>query len=553
MKPQNRTVLALLLGLAMTGMLTACTDDGPTGLDAPPAPTELTVTQLSLTSVRASWAASAGATSYLLERASAQNPGVFTQIGGSLAETTYDDNGLTEGMAYSYRVAAVGSGGTSAFSTVATIATGVSQATIEGNITSNRTLSADTVYVLKGFVKVTNGATLTIQPGTRIVGDTTTFGSSLWITRGARIMADGTAEAPIVLTSQRAPGNRKPGDWGGLVIVGNGIINRQGTILTEGPTGVAENYAGGTDNADNSGVLRYVRIEFAGFDVSAGQGSELNGLSMYAVGSGTTLEYVQTIAGLDDSFEWWGGAVDGRYLVSYESGDDHFDWTEGWQGRVQFGIAFQSTRLPPAPGSGGTFSSDPFGIEADGCAGSGCPLGFRSTPLSNPVMANLTIVGAGDDETVAGGGIGMVLRRGTAGVIHNAIVARWHRFGISVRDAVTDTLRQRDSLSVQNILFAGNGSTYEPDGTNFGQAANFAEKNHRIETNVQTVIASVNPAALDWTPISPATTGAGEIPIPASRAENFFGSTMPNTEYFGAVPPGPGPKWYDGWTRYFAN
>lgn len=206
---------------------------------------------------------------------------------------------------------------------------GTSSSNLEGNITANRTLTKDTVYLLKGYVKVQNGATLTIQAGTRIVGDSTTPGSSLWILRGGKIQATGTATEPIVFTSQRAVGNRKPGDWGGIIMVGNGIINRTGTINTEGPAGVAENYGGGNNNADNSGTLRYVRIEFAGFDVSGGAGSELNGLSMYAIGSGTVIEYVQVLSGLDDSFEWWGGAVDGRYLVSYESGDDHFDWTEG--------------------------------------------------------------------------------------------------------------------------------------------------------------------------------------------------------------------------------
>ena len=151
-----------------------------------------------------------------------------------------------------------------------------------------------------------------------------------------------------------------------ILIIGNGIINRSGTVLTEGPQGITEPYSGGTDNADNSGILRYVRIEFAGYDVSNGAGQELNSLSMYAVGSGTTLEYVQSVSGLDDSFEWWGGAVDGRYLVSYESGDDHFDWTEGYRGRNQFLIAFQSVRIDPAPGTG-TLSTDPQGFGCSSC------------------------------------------------------------------------------------------------------------------------------------------------------------------------------------------
>ena len=260
-----------------------------------------------------------------------------------------------------------------------------------GNITASRTLYADTLYTLSGYVKVQSGAILTIQPGTRIIGDTLTPGSSLWILRGAQINANGTAAAPIVFTSARSAGNRKPGDWGGIIIIGNGIINRTGNpILTEGAAaGVAENYAGGNNNADNSGTIRYVRIEFAGYDISNGGGQELNALSMYAVGRGTTLEYVQTMSGLDDSFEWWGGAVDGRYLVSYESGDDHFDWTEGYQGRNQFLIALQTQRLVPQSGAG-TFSADPRGFEGDGCdpAVSGCTVtlssGWNSMKLMPP-------------------------------------------------------------------------------------------------------------------------------------------------------------------------
>jgi hypothetical protein len=217
--------------------------------------------------------------------------------------------------------------------------------TISENITSDRTLYADTVYTISGFIKVTNGATLTIQPGTRIEGDFDVIGSSLFILRGARIVANGTAQNPIVFTSSRPVGQRRPGDWGGLIIVGNGIINRTSPANIEG-TGTdvtlnpSQNYAGGTNNGDNSGTLRYVRIEYAGFPTAPNQ--ELNTLTMAAVGSGTTIEYVQALLGLDDSFEWFGGAVDARYLVSYEPADDHFDMSEGYVGRVQYAIAFQS-------------------------------------------------------------------------------------------------------------------------------------------------------------------------------------------------------------------
>ena len=198
-----------------------------------------------------------------------------------------------------------------------------------------------------------NGAVLTIQPGTRIEGDVGTLGSSLFVLRGAQIVANGTAAFPIVFTSSQAAGTRQPGDWGGLIIVGNGLINRADPTNLEGTgtdrvTNPLLNYAGGTDNASSSGTLRYVRVEFAGFGPAADQ--ELNSFTFAAVGSGTTMEYLQSLSGLDDAFEWFGGAVDGKYLVSYESGDDHFDMSEGYVGRLQYLIAFQSKLLAAPSG-----------------------------------------------------------------------------------------------------------------------------------------------------------------------------------------------------------
>ena len=326
-------------------------------------------------------------------------------------------------------------------------------------------------------------------------------------------------------------------------------------MLTEGPQGITEPYSGGTDNTDNSGILRYVRIEFAGYDVSAGAGQELNSLSMYAVGSGTQLEYVQSMAGLDDSFEWWGGAVDGRYLVSYESGDDHFDWTEGYRGRNQFVIAFQSVRIDPAPGTG-TLSTDPQGFEADGCNGTGCDLGFASQPFSIPVFANFTVVGPGAATTLTGSGdVGMVLRRGTGGYLTNGIVARWQRQGLSVRDPETNALLAADSLNVVNLLLAGNTANYDPVGTNFGQATVFAADNHVASAaEAASLFTSLTAPGLDWTPAggSPAGTGGGVVVIPAAYTANYFGGTLTNTTYFGAGDPA-GAKWWLGWTNYATN
>jgi hypothetical protein len=549
-----RPAAVVLLAVAFA----ACSDDDGNNPPAtPPAPTGLAaVRSTDGLSIEVTWTAVTGATSYVLQRAVGSPAGTFEEVANDLTSPQYTDTDITADQAYSYQVAATNAEGTGSFSSTVIVepgAAGEAVDTLTGSITSSITLSADTLYVLSGYVKVASGATITIEPGTTIVGDTAVLGSSLWILRGAQIDAQGTAEAPIVFTSGKPEGSRAPGDWGGLLIVGNGIINRSGEVLTEGPQGVTEVYSGGTDNADNSGTLQYVRIEFAGYDVSGGAGQELNSLSMYAVGSGTTLEFVQTLAGLDDGFEWWGGAVDGRYLISYESGDEHFDWTEGYRGRNQFLIGFQSTRLDPAADAG-QLSSDPEGFEADGCNGVGCDLGFASQPFSIPVFANFTLVGTPTSVThVEGGDVGMVLRRGTGGYLTNGIVARWQGQGLSVRDPETDALLTADSLSVVNILFAENTANYDADDSgNFGLESVFAAANHVQSTDpAASLFTSLTAPGLDWTPPagSNAESGAGTVAIPTEFTANFFGGTMPNTTYFGAADPA-GAKWWEGWTNY---
>lgn len=435
------------------------------------------------------------------------------------------------------------------------------------SVTQDRTLYADTTYVLSGFVKVSNGATLTIQPGTKIVGDTLVPGSSLWILRGSKLIAEGTAENPIVFTSARAEGHRAPGDWGGIVIVGNAPINRTANpIFTEGPAGAAENYAGSNDIDDDSGSLRYVRIEFAGYDVSNGAGQELNGISLYAVGRGTTLEYIQTVQGLDDSFEWFGGAADARYLVSFESGDDHFDWTEGFQGRVQFALAVQTSVPTPRPGTG-VVSGDPRGFEGDGCEVDKAGCTYANAPYSMPVFANFTLIGPGPDVYATNDGNGAVIRRGSGGTFVNGIVARWPGVGFSVRDEASGALMDVDSLLFRNIILAENGSNFEaPAPGRFGDrlrtnaaAWNISEARladvfvGRLPTG-STEITDAN-LGVQPRPGSPAATGGltsfAGTPI-AARVENFFGGPMPATPYVGAVSPD-GPPWYRGWTRWYRN
>lgn len=575
---------ALVATGALTGVLAACSNDngpiGPGTTGKPDAPTNVTATAASQTSITVNWTAVPNATGYVVQRATAA-AGPFTAVSGAspVTGTTYTDTGLTAGTSYFYRVVAVRNTDSSATSAVATIGTSPRQKVVlTGNITANTTLAASNDYVLSGFVKVRAGATLTIEPGTRIVGDTTVDGSSLWILQGAKIDAQGTAEKPIVFTSQRAPGNRAPGDWGGVIIIGKAVANRGcpnaanpaciNATLTEGQAGTGqntgENYAGGADPNDNSGVLRYVRIEFAGYAVQKDQ--ELNGLSSYAVGRGTKYEYVESMSGLDDSFEFFGGSVDVRYLVSYESGDDHFDWTEGYNGRGQFLIGFQSYQPTPRAGAG-FLSSDPRGFEGDGCENDkpGCP-SYNTAPYSMPVWANVTLIGPGPN-TFAGISSdktsGATIRRGSGATLVNGILARWQGIGLNVQNAESNQRRLDDSLFVSNNLFAANGGgNFDPDGTNFGQKTNFPN-NDDLTTDPSTFFTSL-PAAgtvptlatLDWSlsGASPARTG-GLTTFPtrvAARMTNYFGGTLAATAYRGAADPA-GAKWWAGWTNYARN
>lgn len=447
---------------------------------------------------------------------------------------------------------------------------GACAAQISADITTSRTLRKDTVYTLTGFVHVTgNGTVLTIEPGTVIKG---ALNSALFILQGAQINAAGTAAEPIVFTSDQPVGQRKPGDWGGLILVGRGIINRSGTVDLEGTGSSTTNYVvsynGGTNNADNSGTLRYVRVEFAGFGVAANQ--ELNSFTFAAVGSGTTLEYLESLAGLDDSFEWFGGAVDTRYLVSYEAGDDHFDSSEGHVGRNQFLVAYQSLILQPRTGSG-VVSTDPQGFEVDGCgsaSGSGCTLGFNSTPINTPLFANWTLVGTGANTDVAAtsGGIGLLLRRGTSGMYVNGIIARWPRAAISLRDTETQARFTANEAILRNVLVVETGSTAGTNAPTFesgtGRFTIDATENS-ITTAAGTVTAAslftalpatpTTATSLDWSlsTNSPARTGGtgaftGAL---ASKAGTFAAGTS----YLGAHDPNAATKWWTGWTTYARN
>ncbi|MGQ0702203.1 MAG: fibronectin type III domain-containing protein [Gemmatimonadales bacterium] len=546
-----------LLGIGIAGW-TGCNNDG-TGNDNGP-PTGVTVTATSATAVHLTWNAADHVEEFILERAT--DTGTFTEIARPDGPaTSYDDTGLVPSTPYRYRLAAVRSSGTSGYSAEASVTTQApQQVTVTTDITTNTTWTADNVYRLIGFRKVANGATLTIEAGTRIEGDFATVGSSLFVLRGARIVAIGTAEAPIVFTSSQAPGSRQPGDWGGLIIVGNGIINRSGTVNIEGTGTSADNplvpYSGGANNADNSGTLRYVRVEYGGFGPA--QDNELNSFTFAAVGSGTTLEYLQSLNGLDDSFEWFGGAVDARYLVSYESGDDHFDMSEGYSGRIQFVIGFQSRLLVPRPGAGNT-SADPQGIENDGCSGSGCDLAFNSVPFTTPVVANFTLVGTGPGVVPAGGGYGAVLRRGTAGHYVNGILARWPNAGIGYRDADTKARETAGILSIRNTLIAESPLALQAGQQIYDLASN-AVIFEQATTATSLFLAlpatsGTSPSTVadfDWSLSANSPARSGGLTAFSGDLLTRAGTFVAGTPYRGAADPNR-PKWWAGWTAYSRN
>lgn len=584
---------ALAASLAAAFSLAACSDnDGPTGPDAL-SPTGIATTTAQGTIIRVSFTGRAGDTRYIIERAVGTSGGTWTAVGeipaaANTTAYTFEDRTVIPNTTYRYRIATVRGSAQSAWSDAVSVRSGEpgqgGVVDISQDITANRTLSADTVYRLRGFIHVLQGATLTVQPGTRIVGDFNTLGSSLFVLRGARIVARGTAEAPIVFTSSQPAGQRRPGDWGGLVIIGNGVINRTGDIEIEGTGTVTGNqsatnyrvtYSGGTSNDDDSGELRYVRVEYAGFAPALNQ--ELNTYTFGAVGSRTRLSYLQALAGLDDSFEWFGGNVDADHLVSYESGDDHYDMSEGYQGRLQYLIAYQSTVLPQRDGAGQP-SVDPMGIENDGCNGTGCTSGFDSTPFTIPVVANFTLIGTGETATSgSGGGFGMMLRRGTGGYYVNGLVARWPRAGVSLRDAATYTRAGATAtqdlanvdLAIKNVLFVQTATVFQAQtqGSTTIQNTLDLAGNGLVQNTAATTAslftafpAAVNEttteAAFDWAPAanSPAATGglatfAGRLQTRTATALGSGNGSVAGTAFVGAAQPG-GDKWWAGWTRY---
>lgn len=581
MKLTQRALSAVAVAISLASM--ACGSDSATGPTAPSPIVGVSAVAKGSSSITVSFTSTAGDASYDIERAEGA-AGAFASVTNLPAPATasamsYTDAGLKANTSYRYRVYANKGGLKSAASgeaSVSTLAFGNASATLTTDIVASRTLYADTAYTLSGFIHVANGATLTIQPGTTIKGDFNVLGSALMIMRGAKIQAVGTVDAPIVFTSSRAAGQRQPGDWGGLLLVGNAPNNRSGSVAVEG-TGTDGNtvvggknytviYNGGNTATDNSGTLSYVRVEFAGF--APLQDQEFNSFTFCAIGSGTRASYLQSLDGLDDSFEFFGGGFDLDHLVAFETADDVLDMSEGFSGRIQFVVAQSTVQLTPRTGAG-FYSVDLEGIENDGCNGTGCDLGFDSAPFTIPLVANFTLIGCGQASCMgASGGHGMMLRRGTGGYYINGVLARWTSDGVSLRDAATyaragntATPSATADLQVRNVFFAETNNlmfqapsatqnSLDATGNNLTLSAASAASLFVAIPAVGAIPASI--AAFDFTPATGSPIATGGLAAFTGAILAKAGTFVTPTAYMGGVAPN-GPKWFQGWTNYARN
>ena len=342
--------------------------------------------------------------------------------------------------------------------------------TLSGNINTTTTLTSDKVWTLKGYVYVTDGAKLIIQPGTTIISDVAEKGA-LCIERGAQIIAEGTATKPIIFTSGKAVGERSPGDWGGIIILGKAKTNRSSEPTIEGGIGRA---FGGTNDADNSGVLKYVRIEYAG--IAAMPNSEINALTLGGVGSGTIIENVQTVYANDDAFEFFGGTVNAKNLYAYATADDDFDFDFGYTGTITNGVAKRDPQFVDSGDAGN-------GVECDNDG-----TGSSAQPTTHPKLFNMILIGPNTSSALSNHNLGLRFRRATQFTMKNSVIWGWMKGGLSLESNETAQF-VKDGVSA----FEGNSV-----GT-FNPTLNFISKATTILTSEQlkTLALSKNSKEID--------------------------------------------------------
>lgn len=405
---------------------------------------------------------------------------------------------------------------------------------VSGSIVESTTWSAGRVVELEGLVFVESDARLIIEPGVTVRGRP---GSALIVTRDGTISARGTAERPIVFTSAQPVGQRKAGDWGGLVLLGNAPLNRgQGQI--EGiESSDSRGSFGGSDALSNCGVLEYVRVEFAGFEIGAN--NELNGLTLGGCGASTIVRHVQSHRGKDDGIEVFGGTVDLRRVVVTGAADDAFDWDWGWTGRVQFLVVQQY----PDVGDNG-FEGDNEGKH------------FDAEPRSSPRFYNVTMVGSRNREA---GQRAMIIREGSGGVFRNFVITGFPLEAIDLRDEPVAALIDSGALAFGNMILhdiGAGGSTFfatetgeSDDDGGFEELLYFARSGADIHLGVDPLL---DERAFDiddpWmTPPLASPAVNGEAP---RSGDEFWDEAA---DYLGAFRPGERTNWMSGWTAFPVN
>lgn len=440
--------------------------------------------------------------------------------------------------------------------------------TLQGRINADTILRKKNTYILKGLVYMVGNHTMTIEAGTVIKGSFTGSDvAALIITRGAKINAVGTPTEPIVFTS--ASPNPQSGDWGGIVLCGkaaintsynsiNGLYQVEGGIDNangDGLAGSGDAVAPTPDNADNSGVMQYVRIEWAGYAYQPDK--EINSLTLAGVGSGTTIDHIQVTYAKDDAFEWFGGAVNCKYLIAYKTLDDDFDTDNGFSGKVQFGLIMRDSLL--ADGS----RSEAF--ESDNNAS-----GSTATPKTTAIFSNITAIGPRATTNNFGNSLfrcGAHIRRNTGISIFNSIIMGWP-LGIEL-DATTGTSTafniEDSTLRLRNITLAGNTvntkfSLGTPGATIINDAAfttwftNSYYNNDLLATAAEVKLNQpFNYTAPDPTPFAAGNGNAkvlngGGFTDAKFTGDTFFDKTI---TFRGAIAPaGELSTWWKGWTKF---
>ncbi len=439
--------------------------------------------------------------------------------------------------------------------------------TLQGRINADTILRKANNYILKGLVYIVGNHTLTVEAGTVIKGSFSgTDVAALVITRGSKIIAQGTPTEPIVFTS--ASPNPQSGDWAGIVICGkagynlsyngiNGLFQVEGGIdnaFGDGLAGSGDAVAATPVDNDNSGILQYVRIEYAGYAFQPDK--EINSLTMACVGSGTTIDHIQTTYAKDDAYEWFGGSVNCKYLIAYKTQDDDFDTDNGFSGKVQFGLIIRDSVIADIS------TSEAF--ESDNNA-----TGTTASPKTRAIFSNITAIGPRASLNNFGNTLfraGAQIRRNSAICIFNSIIMGWPQ-GILI-DGTTGTSTalniEDSSLRLRNVTLAGNtinmkfsgtaGSTINSDAALTSWFTN-SYYNNDILTNAADakLIQPFNYAAPDPTPFAGANgnqkiINGGDFSDSKFTGDSFFDKTA---TFRGAIAPaGPLASWWKGWSKF---